>query len=61
MNNYWIKISSDLPYPIEKEFTIGASGLSTAVSRGIREYRKYIRQIRGKKKIDNLRIKVMRL
>jgi len=61
MNNYWVEVISDLPYPMEKEFTITASGLSPAVSRAIKEYRKYIRQIRGKKTIKNLRIKVMTL
>jgi hypothetical protein len=61
MNQYWVKVVSDLPYPIEKEITVEASGLSPAVSRGIREYRKYIREIRGKKTIKNLQIKVMKL
>jgi len=61
MNGYWIKVTADLPYPIEKEFNIKASGLAPAVSRAIKGYRDHIRRIRGKKMINNLRVKVMKL
>jgi len=61
MNSYWVEITADLPYPIIKEETIKASGLAPAVSRAIRKYRLHIRKIRGKRKIDSLRIKIMKL
>ena len=61
MNQYWIEVTADIPYPIQETFRVKASGIATAINRGVRDYRKFIQNLRGKKKITALRIKAMKI
>ena len=54
MKQYLITINTYLPYPINKDYRIIASGFNTAVSRAIKLFRKD----KPKKQIKELTIKV---
>ena len=54
MKVYFVEVKSYLPYPIEKKYWVKASGMRTAVGRGIINYRKEV----NRKKIRELTIKV---
>ena len=57
MNNYFVRIGVDLPYPKEFDSTEAGSNPGTAVSRAMRKLRKEL----PRKKIKEFRIKVVQL
>ena len=54
MKQYLISIKSYMPYPVNRDYRITASGFGTAVSRAIKLFRKD----KSKKQIKELTIKV---
>ena len=42
MKQYLVKVKSNLPYPVEKEYRVNASTIATASQRGLKLFRKDI-------------------
>lgn len=62
MKNYRISITAGIPYPWTKEYTEQASNEGAAVSRALKQYRRDIREHRGKaKRIEGFDLKIARL
>lgn len=59
---YTITITANLPYPIMKAFEIDATSFQTAISRSIKNYRKYLKERNGgkRRRIVALTVKAVR-
>ncbi len=59
---YLVEVSSFIPYEVKQSFRVEAWEAHTAMARGVKKYRKYVRESRGKrKKIDTMTAKATRL
>lgn len=61
MFNYLVQITSDLPYPISKDYTVKASSIGIAINRGYKLYRADITALKGRKRINVLRVSATKI
>lgn len=58
MNQYLVYVESYLPWPMSKEYKIEASSFGTAARRAIKKFRK---ELNGRKKLKEIRLKIIRV
>ena len=59
MTTYLVKVTADIPYPWDKEYRVEATGLHTALARGVKNFRKEERLHR--KHITSIKVQATKL